>query len=80
MDEVTAIDAIVWNWDNKHYQDLSAEVLERIIKQELNTVKKTFVSIGFFLRVADEKRIYEEQGYKEIIDWINENGGLNIKY
>jgi hypothetical protein len=77
MDEVTEIDAIVWNWDNEHYQEVSAEVLERIIKNELNNVKKAFVSIGFFLRVADEKRIYEEQGYKDLWTYAQETYGIS---
>ncbi len=60
---------IVWSKINNHYEHLTTETLESIIRQEVRNAKMAFISLGFFLRVAKEQETWRKQGYESIWEY-----------
>lgn len=50
--------------------------MKQKLKQELLGVKQSFVRIGYALRKIEDKRLYEQDGYKSIAEFAKEEYGL----
>lgn len=46
------------------------------LKQELLAVSKSFVRIGFMLRLVEEEKLYERDGYKSVAEFAQKELGL----
>lgn len=50
--------------------------MKRKLRQELLGVKQSFVRIGYALRKIEDKKLYENDGYKSIAEFAKEEYGL----
>lgn len=50
--------------------------MKQKLKQELLGVKQSFVRIGYALRKIEEQRLYEQDGYKSIVEFAKAEYGL----
>lgn len=68
---------IVWDDHNNKYKNINLQELEAAITTNLNLIKKSFITVGFLLRLANEKKLYEEAGYKNIYEYASDKFGLS---
>lgn len=68
---------ITWTEDNEFYRDMYSARIEKIIKTDLQRARDSFVSIGFFLKLAAERKIYAAKGYADLWEYALKVFGIS---
>ena len=61
------------NW----YEDQGLPDICKAIKNELNTTKDSFVSLGYWLKQIRDRKLYEETGHKNLYEFAKDQFGIS---
>ena len=61
------------NW----YEDQKLIDICNAIKNELNTTKDSFVSLGYWLKQIRDRKLYEETGHKNLYEFAKDQFGIS---
>lgn len=60
----------------KWYENCSLESIKNIIKNNINITSRSFVAIGYYLKNVRDRKLYLQDGYKNILEFAE--GEFNI--
>lgn len=63
--------------DLKWYADVKLSEIKQFIRAEINTVSRTFVSIGYYLKYIRDKQLYKDDGYTGITEFAKAEFGIS---
>jgi hypothetical protein len=63
--------------DLKWYADVKLSEIKQFIRAHINTVSRTFVSIGYYLKYIRDKQLYKDDGYTGILDFAKAEFGIS---
>lgn len=62
--------------DKKWYMMLDYQETKNIIQEKLEDLRRTFIAVGYYLRLVKDTKGYEEDGYKDIWEFAADQYGI----